>query len=273
MTNSKNTWGTEHDPFNRGELPPWAQWALRACGLVAFFGLWELLCVSGALGSTPSPVEAAKALGHLVTGGDPFFHRSLWVHILASLGRILCGFALAALAGVGLGLLMGWYRAAYYFFHPIVEMLRPIPPFAWVVLAILWFKIGNAPAVFIVFLGAFFPVLLNTVSGVESFDRVLGEAAATLGASRHQVLARVVLPSSLPQIFTGLRVGLGVAWMSLIAAEMVGVGTTGLGLLIETSKSLWSLDYAVAVMIVIGATGFLLDYAMRRAERYFLRWR
>ena len=139
--------------------------------------------------------------------------------------------------------------------------------------AILWFKIGNAPAVFIVFLGAFFPILLNAVSGVESFDRVLGEAAATLGAGRPQVLARVVFPSALPQVFTGLRVGLGVGWMSLIAAEMAGVGEAGLGVMIRATQTNWNLDYAFAFMAVIGAVGFLLDFLMRRAERRFLRWR
>lgn len=259
-------------PYDR-ELSPGWRWALRIASPLAFLALWQALCSAGVLGATPSPVDVARALGHLFTEGDPIFGRSVWAHILSSLYRVVCGFALAALAGVGLGLLMGWYRPVYYALHPLVEMLRPIPPFAWIVPAILWFKIGNAPAVFIVFLGAFFPILLNTVSGVDSFDRVLGEAAATLGAGRSQVLTRVVFPSAVPQVFTGLRVGLGVGWMSLIAAEMAGVGTVGLGVMIQSTLALWDLDYAFAFMAVIGALGFLLDFGMRRAERYFLRWR
>lgn len=268
----KKNGGADLPLYGREVSPGW-RWALRILSPLAFIALWQLLCSAGVLGATPSPVEAARALGRLFTLGDPIFGRSVWAHILASLYRVLWGFALAALAGTGLGLLMGWYRKVYYALHPLVEMIRPIPPFAWIVLAILWFKIGNAPAIFIVFLGAFFPILLNTVSGVESFDRVLGEAAATLGASRRQVLLRVVFPSALPQVFTGLRVGLGVGWMSLIAAEMAGVGVVGLGVMIQATLSNWDLDYAVAFMVVIGAAGFLLDMLMRRAERYFLRWR
>ncbi len=181
-------------PLYGKELSPGWRWALRILSPLAFIALWQLLCSVHSLGATPSPVDVSRALWHLLDQGDPVFGRSIWAHILNSLYRVLAGFAIAALAGVGLGLLMGWYRVVYYVLHPLVEMLRPIPPFAWIVLAILWFKIGNAPAIFIVFLGAFFPILLNTVSGVESFDRVLGEAAVTLGASRHQVLKKVVLP-------------------------------------------------------------------------------
>jgi ABC-type nitrate/sulfonate/bicarbonate transport system permease component len=260
-------------PWQREDLPPARRWGLGICGLVAFLGLWQLLGWLGWLGATPSPAAVARAVARLAGQGDPFMRRSLWSHVGASLFRILCGFALAAAAGTGMGLLMGWNAVLRHLFRPLVEMLRPVPPIAWVVLAILWFGIGNAPAVFIVFLGALFPVLLNMVSGLESFDPVLGEAAVTLGASRAQVLFRVAFPSALPQFFTGLRVGLGVAWMSLIAAEMVGVGTSGLGLMIESSKTMWRLDYAVAGMVVIGAVGLALDFAMRRVETYFLRWR
>jgi len=260
-------------PWQRDELSPAWRWVLGICGPLAFLGLWQLFGSAGWLGATPSPADVARAVVRLTTRGDPFLRRTLWAHVGASLLRITCGFALAAIVGTGLGLLMGWSRVARQALRPLVEMLRPIPPFAWIVLAILWFRIGNAPAVFIVFLGAFFPVLLNVASGLESFDRVLGEAAATLGASPAQVLFRVAFPSALPQVFTGLRVGLGVAWMSLIAAEMVGVGGSGLGLLIESSKAVWDLDYAVAGMAVIGTVGLALDLGMRRVEAYFLRWR
>ena len=182
-------------------------------------------------------------------------------------------FAIAALAGVGLGLLMGWYRVVYYMLHPwwrccAPSALRLDSPGHPVVQDRQrpghLHRLPGAPS---------FPILLNTVSGVESFDRVLGEAAITLGASRHQVLKKVVLPSALPQIFTGLRVGLGVGWMSLIAAEMVGVGAVGLGLMIQSTMAYWRLDYAVAFMVIIRAMGFILDFLMRRVEKYYLRWR
>lgn len=246
---------------------------LRWLSPLLLLALWQLLSWAGALGATPSPVAVAKALWQLAIHGEPFLGGTLWGHILVSLYRILAGFILATIIGVGLGLLMGWYPKVYLFWRPTIEILRPIPPFAWVVLAILWFKVGNAPAIFITFLAAFFPILLNTVAGIESLDPVLREAAETLGATRRISLFKVALPWATPSIFTGLRVGLGVAWMSLIAAEMVGVGTLGLGLLIETSKAVWRLDYVVAAMVVIGLIGLALDYAMRRAERYLLRWR
>ncbi len=255
------------------DLSPSRLLVARLLPPLIFIALWQLLAFAGALGATPSPWEVLKALWSLASKPDPYLHATLWSHLGASLLRVTCGFFIAFLVGVGSGLLMGWYPLVYHSLHPLVEMIRPVPPFAWVVLAILWFKIGNAPAIFIVFLGAVFPMIINTVSGVEAVDPVLCEAAATLGANRRQILWKVVVPSALPQIITGLRVGLGVAWMSLIAAEMVGVGNRGLGLIIDVSKSTWRLDYAVAGMVVIGLIGFFLDFLMRRGERALLRWR
>lgn len=248
---------------------PW----LRRLSPLIFILIWQLLGSLNLLGATPSPGEVAEALWNLARGGDPFMGETLRVHIGVSLVRILGGFALASLAGILIGLTMGWYPAVRAVTRPVIEMIRPIPPFAWVVLAILWFKTGNAPAIFITFLGAFFPVVINTSSGVEEVDPVLGEAAATLGASRRDTLLKVVVPAALPSIITGMRIGLGVAWMSLIAAEMVGVGTRGLGLLIETSKAVWRLDYAVAGMVIIGLTGFFLDFLMRLAGSRLLHWK
>ncbi len=240
---------------------------------LAFIIIWHVAGTLGLLGETPLPAEVAVALGGLLRGEDPFLGEVLRIHVAVSLVRIMAGFALAALCGIGLGLAMGWFPTVRIVMRPILEMLRPIPPFAWVVLAILWFSTGNAPAIFITFLGAFFPVALNTTAGVEGVSPVLREAASTLGASRWDSLRMVAIPAAVPEIFTGLRVGLGVAWMSLIAAEMVGVGTRGLGLLIETSKMVWRLDYAVAGMVVIGLVGFFLDFLMRWWSGYLLRWR
>ncbi len=247
----------------------WLQWFSP----LVLIGLWQLLGGLGMLGATPLPREVIAALWGLIQAGDPFLRGALWAHVTVSLWRILGGFAIAVLAGTGLGLVMGWYPWIRAIMRPLVEMLRPVPPFAWVVLAILWFKTGSAPAIFITFLGAFFPITVNTSEGVAGVSPLLREAAATLGASRWSSLRMVAVPAAAPQIFTGLRVGLGVAWMSLIAAEMAGVGTRGLGLLIETSKAVWRLDYAVAGMVVIGLVGFFLDFLMRLLGDYLLRWR
>ncbi len=248
------------------------RWLRRLSPLI-FIVVWQLIASLGLLGATPSPWEVAEALWSLLLGGDPFLGETLRVHVGVSVLRILGGFAFATVFGIGIGLAMGWYPLVRAITRPVIEMIRPIPPFAWVVLAILWFKSGNAPAMFITFLGAFFPIVINTTSGVEEVDPVLSEAAANLGASPWDSLLKVAVPSALPAIFTGMRVGLGVAWMSLIAAEMVGVGTQGLGLMIETSKSVWRLDYVVAGMVVIGLVGFSLDYLMRLLGNYLLHWR
>lgn len=248
------------------------RWIYRLSPLILII-IWQLAGTMGWLGATPSPREVVEAMWALIRGGDPFLGETLGGHIIVSLYRIISGFTLATVTGVGIGLAMGWYPLVKAVTRPVIEMIRPIPPFAWVVLAILWFKTGNAPAVFITFLGAFFPIVINTTSGVEEVDPLLRDAAVNLGASRWDTLIKVAVPSALPAIFTGMRIGLGVAWMSLIAAEMVGVGTQGLGLMIETSKAVWRLDYAVAGMVFIGLVGYFLDYLMRLLGNYFLHWR
>jgi len=154
---------------------------------------------------------------------------------------------------------------------PLVEVLRPVPPLAWIPLSILWFGIGDVQNQFIIFLGIFFPVLLNTIMGVRNIEPNLVRAARCLGASEIRVLRRIVLPAALPQIITGIRVGLGVGWMALVAAELVGANS-GLGFLINDARTLLRTDIVIVGMITIGVVGLLIDRTIRVSGRRLMPW-
>lgn len=194
----------------------------------------------------------------------------LGFHMLASLKREAVAF-LFALAAVPLGLLMGWFRPIHAQLDPIVEVLRPIPPLAWIPLSILWFGIGDAQNQFIIFLGMFFPILINTIDGVAKVDSTLVRAARSLGAGEWNVMKRVALKAALPQIVTGVRVGLGVGWMALVAAELVGA-SSGLGFMINDARSVLRTDIIVVGMVTIGVVGLVIDVLLRLATRRLLPW-
>ncbi|MCX8043684.1 MAG: ABC transporter permease [Desulfobacterota bacterium] len=237
--------------------------------------LWQLCSVLGILPRSviPSPVHIIAALYELLAEGLPR-GSTLNMHCLYSLLRVACGFMLAASVGVPLGILCGWSRTVRDMLTPIIETLRPIPPLAWIPLAILWFGIGLTSATFIIFLGCFFPILLNTISGVVSVEPILINAARTLGASDRQIFLHVLLPGATPAIYTGLRIGLGIGWMTLVAAEFTGVKSGyGLGYMIMTARDIQRPDLVLAGMAVIGLTGFLLDCIVRLFEARALRWR
>lgn len=175
-----------------------------------------------------------------------------------SLVRVLLGFGFAVVVAVPLGILMGWSRAASYVIDPVVEILRPIPPIAWIGLAMLWLGLGLPSAVFLVFIGVFFPVLLNTISGVRNVDKKLIEVAYTFGASDFEVLKKVVIPAALPTIYTGMRVGMGIGWMCVVAAEMINP-QSGLGSLILTSSQFLRTDRVLVGMLTIGMLGLAIN--------------
>lgn len=241
---------------------------------IAALALWQVLAGLGWLGrGTPAPAEVARGLYQLTATGFPRGYR-LPGHVLASLSRVLLGFGAAAAVAVPLGVLMGWSRKLDALLDPLVEAVRPVPPLAWLPLAVTWFGIGNASAAFLIFLGALFPILLNTVAGVRSVEPRLIEAARTLGAGRGTVLLRVLSPGALPSVTTGLRIGMGIAWMTVIAAELTGVKSGyGLGYLIMSARDVARMDYVVAGIVVIGLIGFLLDRIIRYAEGRALSWR
>jgi ABC-type nitrate/sulfonate/bicarbonate transport system permease component len=221
----------------------------------------------------PSPLQVISGLGELIFSGMPPGHL-LHKHIFYSLIRVGLGFALAVVLAIPLGLFMGWSKRWQALIRPLIEMVRPIPPLAWIPIAILWFGIGLKSAAFIIFLGAFFPILLNTISGVVSINPTLIEAARTLRARQKDIFLKVFLPGSVPAIFVGLRIGVGIGWMTLVAAEFTGVREGyGLGYMIMTARDIQRPDEIIAGMLVIGLMGLFIDWALRRLEARMIPWK
>jgi len=221
----------------------------------------------------PSPVEIVLGFKDLLVVGVPPGHL-LHNHMLYSLYRVALGYAIAALLAIPLGLLMGWSPGLLRMIRPLFELVRPIPPLAWIPIAILWFGIGIKSAAFIIFLGAFFPILLNTISGVLSIHPILIEAARTLHARERDIFLKVLLPGAVPSIFVGMRIGVGIGWMTLVAAEFTGVKEGyGLGYMIMTARDIQRPDEILAGMLVIGVIGLLIDIGLRAIESRMIRWR
>jgi len=242
---------------------------------VVTLACWQLASTAGLIPAykLPSPAAVLGGLVDLASVGMPPGH-PLHLHVWYSLERVLAGYGAALALGVPLGLLMGWSRAFRGVVDPLVEIVRPIPPLAWIPLAILWFGIGIKSAAFIIFLGAFFPILLNTVNGVLAIDRVHLEAARTLGAGPRFLFLHVLVPGSVPSIMTGMRIAVGVGWMTLVAAEFTGVREGyGLGYMIMTARDIQRPDEILAGMLVIGLIGLGIDAALQALERRLVRWR
>jgi NitT/TauT family transport system permease protein/sulfonate transport system permease protein len=208
----------------------------------------------------------------IATFWDMLIDGSLIVHAASSLERVVVGFLLAAFAGTLLGVALGWWPAVSEQLMPIVEAVRPIPPIAWTPLAILWFGIGNAPSYFLVFIGAVFPVFVNTFAAVRGLDRTQINAALCLGAGPRLLITDVVIPASLPIIFPGLRIALGVGWMCVVAAELIAA-QSGLGYLIQQSRMLLQTQIVLTGMITIGIIGFVMNAGMIWLERRLIPWK
>lgn len=256
------------DKAGAGGSPVWA----AAVPLLAL-AVWWAATFNTVGGLIPPPSEVALELWDLAFGGiyDDAFSNTLLTHFVASLSRVYGGFLLAAAVGVPLGLMIGRIPLVRALFEPTLQVLRPVPVTAWLPLAMILFGIGPRSAFFLVFLGAFYPILLNTVFGVRSVDPRLFEAASMLGASRSSMFPKVVLPASLPSIFTGLRLGLGFAWVVIVVGEMTGV-PTGLGAIIMEARQLSRTEIVMAGMVVIGIAGFASDQLVQWLGRRLLRW-
>ncbi|MBI1722724.1 MAG: ABC transporter permease [Gemmatimonadetes bacterium] len=209
----------------------------------------------------PTPWQVAAGMAELARNG------TLVQHVVASLMRVTVGYGIAVMVAIPLGVLMGWFGGLYLALNPVIQMLRPISPIAWIPLAILWFGVGNLSPMFLIFLSSFFPMVVGTASGVHSVDRQYIRAARNFEITGHRLLRQVVVPAALPQIIVGMRLGLGIAWLVVVAAEMVALDS-GLGYLIIDSRNAGNrYDLVVAAMVIIGVIGFLLDTLMRRLER------
>jgi NitT/TauT family transport system permease protein len=190
---------------------------------------------------------------------------------LSTLFRVLMGFLIGTALALPLGLWMGASKRSYQLLNPLLQILRPIPPIAFIPLAILWFGLGNPPAFFLISLGAFFPVLINTIAGVRNVDPIYLRAAQNLGAAQATMFRKVILPAATPYILTGMRVGIGVAFICVIVAEMIAVNN-GLGYrILEAREFFWS-DKIIAGMVSIGLLGLGIDTAMSRINSHLLRW-
>ena len=227
--------------------------------------LWEYVSAFSPLApglrhALPPPTAVAVSAWHLIQNGE------LAADMGVSLLRVLGGFAVAALFAVPIGFAIGLWPAFDDLTDPIIEMLRPIPPPAWIPLGILWFGIGSAQNMFILALGVFFPTVLNTIAGVRGVDRTLVWGALTLGATQRDVIREIVVPAALPLVVTGLRIGLGVGWGALIAAELLAA-RSGLGFLIESSRYAFDTARMMTGMAAIGLIGFTMDAGMRALAR------
>jgi NitT/TauT family transport system permease protein len=216
----------------------------------------------------PTPGQVVAGAYELAKDG------TLWEHITASLFRVGAGFGLAVLVAIPLGLWMGWVREAFVTLNPIFQMLRPISPIAWIPIAILWFGVGDVSPIFLIFISSVFPMIVQTSSGVHTIDRRYLRAAANFGVSRTVLFGRVVIPAVLPEMIVGMRIGIGVAWLVVVAAEMIAL-RSGLGYLIMDSRNAGNrYDLVVASMIIIGMIGLLLDGITRLLERLkTVKWR
>jgi len=230
--------------------------------------LWWWVVVKTESAIFPTPWQVVVGAWELAEDG------TLWEHIGASLFRVGTGFGLAVLVAVPLGLWMGWVSGAYRTLNPIFQMLRPISPIAWIPLAILWFGVGDVSPIFLIFIASVFPLIVQTTSGVHTIERRYLRAAANFGVSRTELFRRVVVPAVLPEIIIGMRIGIGVAWLVVVAAEMIAL-RSGLGYMIMDSRNAGNrYDLVVAGMIIIGAIGLLLDGITRLLERLrTVRWR
>ena len=215
----------------------------------------------------PKPIEVLRGILELVEKG------LLLKYIVASLFRVTWGFTLAVGIGVPFGLLLGWYAWAFQAFNPLIQMLRPISPIAWIPVAILWFGVSDAAPVFLIFLASVFPITVSAIAAVQNMQPVYLRAAINFGLSRGQLFRRVIFPASLPQIITGIRIALGVAWLVVVAAEMIAVNS-GLGYLIIDARNAGKrYDLVVAGMVLIGLIGLVLDLLVRQLERFDeVRW-
>jgi NitT/TauT family transport system permease protein len=245
----------------------WHAWL----GPLAFFGLllviWQIIIVRQPAHLLPGPWGVVGGIVDLIQ------HGLLVKYVVASLFRVTWGFLLATALAIPLGLVIGWYQRAEMAFNPIIQILRPISPLAWIPLAILWFGVGDAAAIFLIFIGCFLPLLLAAINAVQSVPDVYVNAGRNFGLSTTDLLFRVLLPAIMPQLIVGLRITLGVAWLVVVAAEMIAVNS-GLGFLIVDARNAGNrYDLVVAGMVLIGIIGLLLDLGMQTLERLkSLRW-
>lgn len=238
--------------------------------ILTFFVVWECITVFTRAGeTTPGPAEVLRML--VVSFVEPLGNYTIYGHLYYSLRRVMVGYTVAAALGIVTGLSMGASDYAEAVIKPLFELIRPIPPIAWIPLVILWFGIGELPKYVIIFLGSFTNITLNAYTGAKRVDPTLIGCAKMLGTGKRDIFLRVILPSSMPQIFAGMQVALSTAWMAVLAAEMIGA-QEGCGWIILRGSDTNNIPLVLVGMVVIGAVGLLLATMMRMAERRLCSW-
>ncbi len=243
-------------------LSPAATLLLPLSAAMLFLMLWHIAVIRSGSDLFPTPFEVARGIVELGQKG------LLMRYVVASVFRVTWGFGLAVLVGVPLGLMLGWFHTAHAAINPFIQFLRPISPIAWIPVAILWFGVKDTAPVFLIFLASVFPITVAAMAAVQNIQLVHLRAARNFGISGLQLFRRVILPASLPQIITGVRIALGVAWMVVVAAEMIAVNS-GLGYLIIDARNAGKrYDLVVSGMVLIGAVGLCLDLLVRQLEKF-----
>lgn len=239
----------------------WRSRLVSAAAIAVAIAAWWIAVALAPGTLIPSPPAVVRALGELATTGR------LFKYAVASLFRVTWGFSLAVVVGIPLGLLLGWYRRAGAMVGPTVQFLRPISPLAWIPLAILWFGVGDYSAIFLIFIATVLPLVLTAMNACANVHPTHVAAARNFGLSAFQIVRRVLLPAAIPQLVGGMRIALGIAWLIVVAAEMIAVNS-GLGFLIVDARNAGDrYDLVVAGMVAIGVIGLVLDSSLRALER------
>ena len=235
---------------------------LPAAVILVVYGLWDGAVLLSNSDIFPRPYQVFLGIAELIQRGV------LLKYVVASLFRVSIGFTLAVLVGIPFGLLLGWFRPAFLAFNPLIQILRPISPIAWIPIAILWFHVDDRAPIFLIFLSSLFPITVTSIAAAQNIQPVDVRAAQNFGLSRFDLFRRVIFPACLPQIITSLRISLGIAWLVVVAAEMIAVNS-GLGYLIIDARNAGKrYDLVVAGMLMIGLIGLILDLLIRRLERF-----
>lgn len=245
-------------------------WIYGILGIISFLIVWQTACIFTDFGKIfPTPIVSLRAF--FMAFVKPIGRYTLLDHIAISLRRVLVGYILSSLAGVVIGLLMGYSKMAHAIIYPIFCIIRPIPGIAWIPLAILWIGIGEPTIYFIIFMGGFSQMVMNTMDGAQNLSDELVGVAKVLGARENQIFRKIVLPSAIPYIFTGLQTSLSTSWMAVLAAEMI-TAREGAGWLILAGMQTGRVENNVIGMISIGGVGLILASLLRNLERRLCRW-
>lgn len=234
---------------------------------IAIVCVWQYMEYIGSLNpvTMPAPQTIYEKFIDMIVSG------ALTQHLLISTGRVLQGFALSAVSAVFLGLVLGLSRRCYRITDLIIQLIRPIPPIAWIPLVILWFGIGEESKIFLIFLGGFFTILVNVIDGVHRIDPKLLEVAQVMETPKWKYISQLIIPAALPSIFTGLRVGIASCWMCVVAAELVA-SSTGLGYMIMNARQFSQTPVVIVGMITIGVIGKLTDSVLKEIEKRVIKW-